>query len=305
MAFMVVGIHAGFLGDLSLLGQHLTVNGLFRLAVPIFLIINGYYFFYVMSKDQQFNWLKRISILYIVWMVFYSYFWFSTPDFSLIGFAKFIKQIIIGYHHLWYVSGMIGGALLLMVFSGYSSKILIVSIIFTFLIGVFIQYLGNYHILENTIFYTLFNYNWVHRNMVFFSYPFFCIGYLINKHSLHNKITLKFASGLSILGLIFLFTESYINYHQESSDRGIDNLISLLFVCPFVFISFIKINISGSSKNLALYSSAIYFIHVFVLFFLRKLTELDVTSLTLATILASVFFSYFIIKANERLKFIL
>lgn len=45
MSFMVVGLHAGFLGDVDLLGEYLTVNGIFRLAVPTFLVINGFYFF--------------------------------------------------------------------------------------------------------------------------------------------------------------------------------------------------------------------------------------------------------------------
>jgi len=305
MAFMVVGIHAEFLGDVTLLGKYLTVNGLFRLAVPIFLIINGYYFFYVISKEQQLQWLKRISVLYFFWMAIYSYFWLTLPDFTFIGFIKLIKLIVVGYHHLWYVSGMIGAALLLVILRVASSLILATSIVLTFSIGVLIQYLGNYHILEETVFDQLFNYHWVHRNMLFFSYPFFCMGYLINKHSLHNKVSFKFAVGLSLLGVLLLIFESYINYYQEGSDGGFDNLFSLLFACPFVFILFMKLQILGSSKKLALYSSAIYFIHILVLNVFRKNTALDETHLTLATILASIFAAYFIIKANERLKFML
>lgn len=38
MAFMVVGLHAGFLGDFTSLGEYLSVNGIFRIAVPIFLV---------------------------------------------------------------------------------------------------------------------------------------------------------------------------------------------------------------------------------------------------------------------------
>ena len=40
MAIMVVGLHARFLFETSSLGYHLTVQGIFRLAVPIFLLIN-------------------------------------------------------------------------------------------------------------------------------------------------------------------------------------------------------------------------------------------------------------------------
>lgn len=44
MAFIVVGMHAGFLTDISPIAAYLTANGLFRIAVPVFLLINGYFF---------------------------------------------------------------------------------------------------------------------------------------------------------------------------------------------------------------------------------------------------------------------
>jgi hypothetical protein len=305
MAFMIVGLHAGFLADFTLLGQYLTVNGLFRMAVPIFLIINGFYFYPVLSKNNPINWLKRISILYLVWMTLYSYCWFSVPEFSFIGFAKFAKQVIIGYHHLWYIAGMIGAAIILIIMHKFSSVILSISILLTFLGGVLIQYLGNYHVLEGGLFDIVFNYAWVHRNMLFFSYPFFCVGYLINKHSLCDSVSLRSAGILSAVGVVALLGESYVNYYQEGRDGGFDNFFSLLLVCPFVFILFMKSSISGESKNMALYASAIYFIHPFLLTTFGEYTALGPTFITLITILASAFASYFIIKANTRLKFML
>lgn len=302
---MIVGLHAGFLGEFTSLGQYLTVNGIFRIAVPIFLIINGFYFYPVLSKNSQIPWLKRVAILYVAWMTFYAYFWFSVPEFSFVGFAKLIKSFIIGYHHLWYISGMIGAAIILIVLRNLSSGVLLLSILLTFIGGVIIQYLGNYHVLEGSIFDKFFNYTWFHRNMLFFSYPFFCIGYLINKHSPHNIVSLKLAWILSSFGLLALLVESYANYHQEGRDGGFDNFFSLLLICPFVFILFMKSNISGSGKHIALYSSAIYFIHPFLLSVFRKYADFDPTFLTLITILSSVFVSYFIIKANCKLKFIL
>jgi hypothetical protein len=305
MAFMIVGLHTGFLGEYTKLGNYLTVNGIFRVAVPIFLIINGFYFYSVLLKNGQINWLKRVSILYVVWMVFYASFWFSVPEFSFIVLAKLIKNIILGYYHLWYISGMIGAAIILIILRKFPSIILVVSILLTFTCGVLIQYLGNYHILDGSVFDTIFNRNWFHRNMLFFSYPFFCIGYLINKHSLHNVVSFKLACILSAFGVLALLGESYVNYYQEGRDGGFDNLFSLLLICPFLFILFMKSNISGEGKNIALYSSAIYFIHILILKIFWEYTEFDPTLLTLITILVSVFFSFFIIKANSKLKFIL
>ena len=305
MAFMVVALHSGFLNDITLLGEYLTVNGVFRIAVPIFLIINGFYFYSVLSKGAEINWLKKILTLYVVWMVFYSYFWFSLTDFSFINIAKLAHQIIIGYHHLWYISGLIGASIILIVFRKCTSLNLMISIVFTFVLGVLIQYLGNYHVFEGTIFDKLFNYHWFHRNLLLFSYPFFCIGYLINKHSFHNTVSFKLAGVLSVLGVLVLLGESYINYHQDGRDGGFDNFLSLALVCPFIFILFMNSKVSGSNKNIALYSSAIYFIHSFVLSVFKKYLDLDPTLLTFVVIMVSVMISYFIIILNKRLKFIL
>lgn len=168
MAFMIVGLHAHFLRDISSLAEYLTVQGLFRIAVPIFLLINGYYFYTVVSAHKCGIWFKRVFLLYIIWMSVYSYFWFPPPDLSIIWFVKFAHKIIIGYHHLWYISGMIGAALLVMLLKEADTRLLITSIILTFAGGVAIQYIGNYHLYEGTIVDRFFNFNWFHRNFFFF-----------------------------------------------------------------------------------------------------------------------------------------
>ncbi|WP_158768372.1 acyltransferase [Paraglaciecola sp. L1A13] len=305
MAFMVVGIHANFMMDLSPLGNYLTVHGMFRIAVPVFFVINGYFFYYVLIKEQQLKWLRRVFILYITWMVFYSYFWFSIPDMSFISYAKLLKVVFFGYYHLWYIAGMIGAAVILLILRKLPSSILIISIILTFLSGVIIQYLGNYHIFEGTFLDKLFNTNQMHRNMIFLAYPFFCTGYLINKHSLPSKISLEHSFILSILAIGALLGESYFNFLQENRDGYFDNYFSLILICPIIFILFIKANIPGTNRNIALYSSSIYFIHVLILIILQKITALSPTYVMLFTILLSAFVSYFIIKINKRLKFIL
>ena len=147
--------------------------------------------------------------------------------------------------------------------------------------------------------------HWFHRNAFLFSYPFFCIGYLINKHKLHESITLIGAIVVSAIGILLLFFESYFNYYQEGREGGFDNYLSLLFVCPFIFVLFTKLEVQGNSKHIALYSSAIYFIHSFFLSVLRRFTELDPTALTISCILVSSVASYFIIKTNKKVGYIL
>ena len=200
---------------------------------------------------------------------------------------------------------MLGAAIILLLVRNMSSLILFISIAMTFSVGVFIQYSGNYHLYPDSIFDKLFNLNYAHRNALFFSYPFFCIGYLINKHSLHKLVSLRGAITLTFLGSLSLMGESYINYLFSSSNVGFDNYFSLILICPFIFILFMKINISGSNKNIALYSSAVYFIHSLILSILNELTDLNGTISTFIVIFVSLVTSYFIIKLNNKFKFIL
>ncbi len=305
MAFMVVGMHAGFLENVSQLWNYLTVNGVFRIAVPVFLLINGFYFHTIISKGEQNKWIKRVVALYISWMLFYSYYWFNFTENSLIETLKLIHTVFIGYHHLWYVSGMLWAGIMLLLTRYLSTKNLIFISFFTFLMGVFIQYSGNYHLYSETYLDKLFNHTWSHRNFIFFSYPFLCIGFLINKHSILEKVSTKTISLICLIGLMLLFFESILNYYQPKNDGGFDNYISLIIACPSIFILFMKVKLTGKSKNIALYASAIYFIHFIILDFLRDIATFNGTTLTFIVFTISSMASFFIIKLNKKIKFIL
>ncbi|EPF7752848.1 acyltransferase family protein [Vibrio parahaemolyticus] len=305
MAFMVVGLHASFLEDITALGQFITVQGLFRIAVPTFLLINGYYFFKALSSENGWLWIKKVFILYIVWMSIYSMFWFSLPDYSLKGVAIVILKVFFGYHHLWYISGMIVAAMMLSILHKLSSSTLLVTSLIFFFIGVLIQYLGVYHFFEGEFIDKVLNVTWSHRNAVFFSFPFLCIGYLINKHSILDRVNFKVALLGCFFGLILLLGESYFNYLNITEYSGFDNYLSLIIVCPILFVFVSKIEIKGQSKKIALYSSSIYFIHSLILSILEEVTRLEGTSLTFLTIFGSVLASYFVIELNKKVKVLL
>ncbi|MFC0119114.1 acyltransferase family protein [Pseudoalteromonas xiamenensis] len=303
MAFMVVGLHAGFLNDFTSLGHYLTVNGLFRLAVPVFLIINGYYFSDVLLKGGCLKWFKRIVVLYFFWMFVYSVFWFELTDYSVREMARLLFKFLIGYHHLWYVSGMIGAALILVLLRNRSSTFLLTSIFITFLSGVLIQYIGNYHYFVGGIVDKLFNLTWMHRNAVLFSYPFFCLGYLIKKNEFYKKFDRNKLYLIVILGFVFIFTESYYNFSRNAG--AFDNYLSLIFVAPAIFLFFNNLSVVGSGKSISLYSSSIYFIHSFVLSLLVYYTGAESTLLTFYCIVFSLLLSKIILKIHERFRFIL
>jgi surface polysaccharide O-acyltransferase-like enzyme len=302
MAFMVVGIHAEFLKDISVDWSYFTAYGIFRIAVPVFLLISGFYFYQTLENNKTLIWFKRCLLLYCFWMLVYSIFWFKPAELSL---KMFFIQLIVGYYHLWYVAGMIGAAVILLVIRRFNSPMLIFISIATYLIGVVIQYAGNYHLLENARLDNIININFVHRNALFFSLPFFCIGYLIHKHNLHTRISFTTAKVFTAIGLILMSAEIYFNYIAPDRDGGFDNFFSLIILCPALFILFMHINLFANTKNIALYATAIYFVHPLFLLPLTSLLATQATLFTLVVIALSVIAAYFLIIINKKAKFIL
>jgi peptidoglycan/LPS O-acetylase OafA/YrhL len=65
LAVMVIGLHANLFFDTSPLANQLFVNGISRIAVPTFFIINGYYLSGAMKDTASFlSWAKRIALAY-------------------------------------------------------------------------------------------------------------------------------------------------------------------------------------------------------------------------------------------------
>ena len=303
MAFMVVGLHAAFLQDLTSFGDHILRNGVFRLAVPVFLVINGFYFWPVVQNERYLGWLRRVFILYIIWMAVYAVMWLPIGDLTPTGFAKSLRISIFGYFHLWYLAGMLGAAVLLLIMRKFSSAVIGASIAATLVVGIVLDYAGNYQLFDGSID-TALNATWLHRNALFFSYPFFTIGYLMNKHSVGERFTKLSSGALAVFGLLLLLAESTINYDRIESEKGFDNLVSIIILAPALFMFFTKLNVPGKTKTIAYYASSIYFVHIGVLLALNKL-DWGGTITTVVTIALASAISFFVVRLNAKIGYIL
>lgn len=304
LAFMVIGLHAGFLGSINQAGSFLTVNGLFRIAVPIFFVISGYYFTSISTSKLLLAWVKRVLLLYAFWMLFYAYFWFKLESFSLIEVIKLIKNLVVGYFHLWYLAGMLGAGVITFFLRGKVKAGVIISVV-CFILGVLIQYAGNYHILPIPILDKLANMNFIHRNFLFLGFPFFYLGFLIKKEDLSSVYSNAQLWFVFILGGGLLLGESWYNYNNPLNDGGFDNYFSLILIVPALFLLVNRSKLTTENKNLALISTAIYLIHPFWLAVLNKLTMMDGTWKTLICITLSFLSSYILIYIQKKIKFIL
>lgn len=304
LAFMVVGIHTKFLNEVSDLSEYLFVNGIFRIAVPMFFIINGFYFYSILSNGNQYVWFKRVSKLYLVWMSFYSYYWLEWEGISNFD-LKLICTVFFGYDHLWYIPGLIGAAFTTLLLNSINIRFKIAFTITICIMGIFIQYIGNYHILEGTLFDRFFNIAWIYRNFLFVGFPFFYFGFLIKQYSFYEKVSEVKIKKFLLLGCALLLVESYFNYHNLEVLESFDVYFSLVFICPIFFMFLKKTKSKTKNKNLALYSSGVYFIHPFVIKIINSNAYFLGINITLVTVIVSMVICVFLIQINKRIISIL
>lgn len=293
LAFFVVFLHMNFLKETVPTLSYVFVNGLFRIAVPVFLVITGFYFFHIDDIRKLKKWLFRTFILYAIWMLLYISYWKDSDQIFL--------TIIFGYHHLWYLIGTFFSGILLYILRKKSSGILIFLAVTLFLTGYCVQVLGNLHYFDKEQDVVL-NMYLLYRNFLFVCFPFLTIGFLINKHKIdlsrYNNSYL-----LLIAVILFVFGEAFFNYNWVSSENT-DILFSLLFACPLVFLYSKNIYIKTNSKILANLSTAIYVVHPMIMkstFY----TEMQSSFKVLIFLAILIPVSFVLVYLNDKLKYLL
>lgn len=298
LAVFVVFLHTLLFYDLFKELGFLLVNGIFRLAVPTFLIITGYYFFLITDRQKFLKWLSRIAILFFVWNIFYLPLWF-TSNLKMTLFTLFN-----GYFVLWYLSGTaVAGCLLFLVKNAKSQYLFLASLII-YVLGWLVQEAGNIHIFSGGID-KLLNFTPLHRNFFFICFPFLTLGYLIHKHRAYiNKFKVNISLVLFLLSLLII--ESYLNYIFISKTEGLDQLLTLFLIVPVLFIFVLNLEIKGKTKNLASLSTAIFLIHPLFIFLFSQIIPTHQHTLTsISVLLSSVLAGLILVRLNQRLKYIL
>jgi surface polysaccharide O-acyltransferase-like enzyme len=304
-ALSVVAIHCGFLIEYNDLTYQIVTNGIFRIAVPLFFCINGFFLFNVFKSDRIKIWAKRVLILYLVWMLIYSYFWVYLNDFNLL---KIIPTLLFGFNHLWYLAALLLGGLVLYKFREASNKILIISSILLFLIGITIQYLGQYHVFsQQPLIDKFINYPPIHRNFLLFAFPLLSIGYVIKRTNSHTKLKKKTVITLLTFSLLLLVVDRLIGYYYFTNNVTLNMNLSFLLLSPVLLITAFTFNLPSklNSKLLSSFSIAIYLVHPLIIFFIFNMYNLPPTATTFVTIVLSIIVSYLLILLNRKLKYIL
>ncbi|CAD7812558.1 hypothetical protein CHRY9390_02530 [Chryseobacterium aquaeductus] len=292
LAFFVVFLHMNFLKESDPQLSYVLVNGLFRIAVPVFLVITGFYFFHIDDAKRLKKWLFRTFLLYAIWMIIYISFWKNDEHIFL--------TIVFGYHHLWYLIGTFFSGLLLYFLRKQSSRVLLGLVVIFFLMGYVVQILGNLHYFEKEEDSVL-NMYLLYRNFLFVCFPFLTIGFLFHKHQTDlSKYTHSLP--MMILSVLCVIAEAFFNYHTISSEST-DILFSLLFASPLVFLYCQKTYVKTTSKILANLSTAIYVVHPLIM---KSDFYMEIKSFKILIFLAILIpLSFALVYLNKKLKYLL
>lgn len=300
LAAMVVGLHARLLQDTRPELGHLLVNGLFRVAVPVFLIVNGFYLHDAISQGRFLNWLKRVLKLYAFWMVIYAPFWILRDgSFSPINA---LHKVLFGYHHLWYLIGIAGGGFVLWITQSLNRRAVTSLAVAAFLTGVGLQYLGASDALPERLD-RLLDHNWVHRNFLFLGFPFMYLGMTL-RACRHFEGLKNFALPALAMGILLLILEAHLNYRHFAQADSFDNLLSLAIACPAIFLAAFLVRVKANGKLLSSLSSGIYFTHPLVMSSIEAgLTKTHLLFVT--TLFFSALVSLPLVRLSRRYSFIL
>ncbi|NBF10428.1 acyltransferase family protein [Pseudomonas sp. Fl4BN1] len=264
LAVMVVALHCKLLGGNYTWAGYLLCNGLFRVAVPTFFIINGYYLYQTLSGGHSFaQWFKRVLLIYLFWMLVYSPQYVDPATIASIGgVLGVLKSLLIGYFHLWYLMGMLGGGVMLLVLRHWRSSVLIGLALVAFLIGLGLQYARVYFELPNG-FLQHFNQNdYTARNFLFMGFPFMAIGFLCARHQIAQRVGRRGIWCWLLLGLGLTLAEAGLNFALRADvEQNFDFLASLLVITPALFLLPMVYPRASESNFAAKLSSAVYYVH--------------------------------------------
>jgi len=274
-----------------------------RFTVPIFLIINGYYFADIVHDKQKVKkYIMRLFIIYITWMVIYfPFLWYMTGG----GKKLMLINIITGYYHLWYIAALIGATFIIYFTRKVSmTKMLVVAYIL-FLIGYAIQkiYLLDIHI---------YMYPTIVRTFLFMGFPFMFLGYFIKKNNIEDRPFFKSTAMVVLAGilLLLLLAESTFVYYFKTgeADPVKDELYFVVpFLAPLIFLTVLKYSKyeQGGDGYMAKLVSVIYFIHVMAIYIITGSPyKADIFMFPMYLFL-SMLLSVCVIELNKRIKIFL
>lgn len=271
MAIMVVCIHGLGLPEVQPASDLVIIlkDYLFRIAVPAFFIVNGFFLSNKLKDLSSFKpWLIRVSILYGFWAALYLPFLIEERMAAGGSFKQLLIQtgfnLLIGYHHLWYVVALLLAGTLLFVLREMPPRVMIAVCICLYGLGCLLQYVSAYLPEAHPVAVTVSTLH-LDRNGMTFALPMLYIGVLIHRNqflSLEHRGAgaLKAGLGLVAIGTLMAAVEVTLNLSLHNSE-DMDLLIFAPVLCAGLFLIALNLTLSFDTSRFSKLPSVIYFVH--------------------------------------------
>ncbi|MEN9919305.1 MAG: hypothetical protein RL662_1741 [Bacteroidota bacterium] len=298
LALLVLLAHChNSLAEIPYLGWSIS-QGLSRVTMPIFFIINGFYLQPIIhDKAKVKRYLYNLLKLYLLWMVIY------VPFQTIVAGTKTDPTVIrvlywvFGWGHLWYMSALMG-AVVLVYFAkriGLGNKLLL-GIGFLLFLSVYTYqhlFLFGFDIPTTSYMFT--------KTFLFTGFPYLFIGFYIRDEGVIDRFritkTTYVLTGLLLLGVL---GESVAFYVWKTHT---DFYLLLPFVAPLIFILVFKKGRMGVSDGfVAQLSSAVYYSHLFFICMIERTTDFTQTNLFILSVFVTLIMSTALIVLNRHIK---
>lgn len=304
-AFFVICIHLRFPQN------ELTIKAIARVAVPIFLMISGYFYPILRRNGKQWKYFKKIVCMGIGANFFYflvnisiSYISQSYPSINfrdLLNFLIFNEYIPFTGNHLWYFNALIYTILFVLSCDKYLHKmyfLIPILLVSTYVIS---------SLTVNLLFY---------RNFLFMALPYFFLGYYIRdkeeklkilcenkKGTIRNVVLLLLVEVLLLCAEIIIYKKIglpvYRDFYFMTTPMVMTLFVGALYVFPNKEVKYISL--IGEK-----YSAYIYIYHIFVInianLFLHKFTDLDFYKLYYLNLIITLAFTIAFTNIYLKLK---
>lgn len=250
-AITIVFLHSYLLMDVSPWLGHVTGGGFFRLAVPVFAIISGWFYARHDLAGRRDGWVRHVLLIFLGLMAVYAPFWWPQVKSA----RDLLVYVLNGFYHLWYLPGIALAAIVTRYTVKYPWFPWLVAGCAG--IGLALQYTD---FLRGGI------QQEYYRNGLFFLFPFFAIGYHFSARLPDPPLWLV-AGALVSVGV-----ESSIWYLMPKAVLLGEFLLSIYLAAPLLFATVIRRAQEADCAPHAIYrtSDFLYFFHIIPLLLLQK-----------------------------------
>lgn len=310
-AILIVGSHTLPIFKTDILNLYYG-QWFFRFCVPVFFLSSGFYF-QKMDNSKRFSYIKRILLIYIASMMLYLPLYIKNHQFfDLYGICCFLRELLLGYGHLWYLSALFFALLMCFCFEKFISlvnnkKIYIVLLSLLLTTGaLFDEY---YKLFNNDLLNSLATIIGIiggSRHFLFMAFPLITIGRLIYIYKDRIFDVKPYVYLLLILfSFLISFTETSFLFAKLGGNITCDITIFNWVTAMFLFVITFYWNPKALGKTSRIMRKSVdivYVVHVLFIAILTRFTWLAYSLKFFVVLGLSFVASVFILALGSFLK---